>query len=145
MLDEWLRRQQSGGIAAELKEQRDEVARALAAHERGLKRLVDAYEIGAIEVDDLKTRSDAARARIERARHELTNAEWRLRETTTLRAVITRLDDFSTHVCAGLARADAKALVTSTRARTSGRSAPFCTSSCGAPGVPRRDTQRRTP
>ena len=51
-----------------MKEQRDEAARALAAQERGLKRLVDAYEIGAIEIDDLKTRSDKVRARIERLR-----------------------------------------------------------------------------
>jgi hypothetical protein len=102
MLDEWLRRQQSGCMAAELKEQRDEAARALAVQERGLKRLVDAYEIGAIEIDDLKTRSDAIRVRIDCARRELADAERRLRETTTLRAIITRLDDFAARVRAGL-------------------------------------------
>jgi site-specific DNA recombinase len=102
MLDEWLRRQQTGGMAAELKEQRDEAARTLAVQERGLKRLVDAYEIGAIEIDDLKTRSDAVRARIEHARRELVDAERRLRETTTMRAIITRLDDFAARVRTGL-------------------------------------------
>jgi hypothetical protein len=32
----------------------------------------------------------------------LTNAEWLLRETTTLRAIVTRLDDFATRVRASL-------------------------------------------
>ncbi len=89
-------------MAAELKEQRDAGARALAAQERGLKRLVDAYEIGAIEIDDLKARSDAVRMRIERARCDLAEAERRLRETTTMRAIITRLDDFAARVRTGL-------------------------------------------
>jgi site-specific DNA recombinase len=102
MLDEWLRRQQSGGMAAELKEQRDEAARALCAQERSLQRLVDAYEIGAIEIEDLKTRSDAIRTRIARARRELADAEQRLRETTALRAIVTRLDDFAARVRSGL-------------------------------------------
>ncbi|HEY3961685.1 MAG TPA: recombinase family protein, partial [Gaiellaceae bacterium] len=95
VLDEWLRRQQSGGMAAELKEQRDQAARALAAQERGLQRLVDAYEIGAIEIEDLKTRSDTVRVRIERARRDLADAEQRLGETAALRAIVTRLDDFA--------------------------------------------------
>jgi len=45
-----------------------------------VKRLVDAYEIGAIEIGDLKTRSEHIRARIERAQRELADAERRLRE-----------------------------------------------------------------
>jgi hypothetical protein len=55
------------GVASELQEQRDDAARVVAAHQRGLKRL-DAYGVGAIEVEDLNTRSEAVRARIERAR-----------------------------------------------------------------------------
>jgi site-specific DNA recombinase len=102
MLDEWLRRQQSGGMAAELREQRDEAARALAAQERSLKRLVDAYEIGAIDIKDLKARSESLRARIERARRELADAEQRLRETVALRAIVARVDDFAARVRAGL-------------------------------------------
>jgi hypothetical protein len=60
--------------------------------------LVDAYEIGAIEIDDLKARSDAVRVRIERARRDLADAERRLCETTTMRAIITRLDAFAARV-----------------------------------------------
>jgi site-specific DNA recombinase len=64
--------------------------------------LVDAHEIGAIEIDDLKTRRNAIRVRIDCARRELADAGRRLRETTTLRAIITRLDDFAARVRAGL-------------------------------------------
>jgi site-specific DNA recombinase len=102
MFDEWMQRQQSAGIAAELQQQRDNAARTLAAHERSLKRLVDAYEIGAIEVEDLKARSDAVRKRIERAQRDLTDAEHKLHDTVQLRAIITRLDDFAARVREGL-------------------------------------------
>ena len=67
MLDEWSRRQKCDGIPTELRERRDEAARELAIHERGLKRLVDAYEVGAIELKELKVRSEVARARIEQS------------------------------------------------------------------------------
>jgi hypothetical protein len=40
--------------------------------------------------------------RIERARRELGDAERRLRETTTLRAIVTRRDDFAARVRTGL-------------------------------------------
>ena len=102
VLDEWLRRQQSGGMAAELTQQRDEAARVLAAHQRSLKRLVDAYEVGAIDVNELKVRSEAVRARIERAQRDVVDAEQRLRETVQLRAIVTHLDDFAARVSAGL-------------------------------------------
>jgi site-specific DNA recombinase len=102
MLDEWTRRQHGGGMTAELQQQRDDAARALAPQERGLKRLVDAYEIGAIEIEDLKGRSDAVRARVQRARRDLADAEHRLRNAVHLREVVARLDDFAARVRQGL-------------------------------------------
>lgn len=102
MLDEWLRRQKSGGLSGELQQQRDEAARALAVQERSLKRLVDAYEVGAIEIEDLKIRSEAVRTRVERARRDLADTERRLRVAVQLREVVTRLDDFAARVRAGL-------------------------------------------
>jgi site-specific DNA recombinase len=102
MLDEWSRRQKSQGMSAELVERRDEAARILATQERGLQRLVDAYEVGAIELRELKTRSEVVRTRIQRARQELAQADQRLRETVQLRSVITRLEDFAARVCKGL-------------------------------------------
>ena len=102
MLDEWSRRQKSHGASAELVERRDEAARILATQERGLQRLVDAYEIGAIELRELKTRSEVVRARIRGARQDLAEADQRLRETVQLRAVITQLEDFAARVSKGL-------------------------------------------
>ena len=64
--------------------------------------LVDAYEAGAIGLDELKTRSEAVRLRIERARRDVEQAERALRETTHLRAVVTRLEDFTARVRTGL-------------------------------------------
>ena len=102
MLDEWSRRRESDGVPAEFRERRDEAGRALAAHERSLKRLVDAYEVGAIELKELEARSQVVRARIARAQSDVTDADRKLRETVHLRAVITQLEDFAARVRQGL-------------------------------------------
>ena len=102
MLEEWSRRRSSDGIPAQLRVRRDEASRALAVHERSLQRLVDAYEAGAIELKELKARSDAVRARIKAAQGEVTDADRALRETVHLRAVITQLEDFGSRVRKGL-------------------------------------------
>ena len=102
MLDEWSRRQKSDGVPTELRECPDEAVRDLAIHERSLKRLVDAYEVGAIDLKELKVRSDAVRARIERARRDLDDADRKLRETVHLRAVVTQLEEFAARVRKGL-------------------------------------------
>lgn len=64
----------------------------------GLQRLVDAYEIGAVDLNELKTRSDAVRARIQRAQREADDAEQALQKSGQLRLVIARVDDFATRV-----------------------------------------------
>jgi site-specific DNA recombinase len=102
MLDEWSRRQKKHGASAELVERRDEAARILATQERGLQRLVDAYEVGAIELKELKTRSDVVRTRIQRAQQDVVEASQRLRETVQLRAVVAQVEDFAARVCTKL-------------------------------------------
>jgi site-specific DNA recombinase len=102
LLEEWSRRQKNHGASAELMERRDEAARILATQERGLRRLVDAYEVGAIELKELKTRSEVVRTRIQRAQQDVVEANQRLRETVQLRAVITQLEDFAARVSARL-------------------------------------------
>ena len=102
MLDEWSRRGKSDGVPAELRERRDEAARALATQERSLKRLVDAYEVGAIDLKELKVRSEAVRARIAKAQSDVVDADRKLRETVNLRAVVTQLEDFAARVRTGL-------------------------------------------
>ena len=102
VLDEWSRRHKGDGIPVELRERRDEATRSLATHERGLKRLVDAYEIGAIDLKDLKSRSDVARARIATVKLDVADVERRLRDVVSLRAVVTQLEEFSARVRRGL-------------------------------------------
>jgi site-specific DNA recombinase len=102
LLEEWSRRQRADGVSADLRERRDEAARNMAVHERSLKRLVDAYEVGALDIKELKLRSEAVRDRIERSRCELVDAERRLQETVNLRAVITRIEDFAARIRDGL-------------------------------------------
>jgi site-specific DNA recombinase len=101
MLDEWTRRQ-ADGVPGEIQARRDDAVRSLSAHERNLKRLVDAYEAGAIELRELKTRSDAVRVRIKHAQKEVDDAEHALHETIDMRAIVTRLEDFAMRVQNGI-------------------------------------------
>jgi site-specific DNA recombinase len=98
VLAEWSRRQRGNGVSTDLRQQRDDASRIAVSHERSLKRLVDAYEAGAIDLADLRTRSDALRARIERARRDVADADRKIRDTIQLRAVATHLEDFATRV-----------------------------------------------
>ena len=102
LMEEWSRRGTDGGPSNEARQRRDNAARLLSAQERSLQRLVDAYEAGAIELTELKTRTTRVRARLDQARKELDEAARRLDETIELRSVITRLEDFSVRVRDGL-------------------------------------------
>jgi site-specific DNA recombinase len=102
VMDEWTRRGKKDGVADELRANHAEALRAVATHERTLKRILDAYEIGAIELKDLKTRTEAIRARIARSQADVEQANQKLRETIQLRAVVTRLEDFAARVRKGL-------------------------------------------
>jgi chromosome segregation ATPase len=95
VLDEWAARHQRDSASAEAHEQRNEAARQVTICERSIRRLVDAYEAGALELDELKRRSDALKARLGRAREDVATADRTLRETVELRAVVTRIDDFA--------------------------------------------------
>ncbi len=102
VFDEWSRRRKHDGAPAELQERRDEAARNLVTLERGLQRLVDAYEVGAVDLEELKARSDAVRARMERARQEVELAERAIQEGGQLRLVIAKVEDFGARVRDGL-------------------------------------------
>jgi site-specific DNA recombinase len=97
--EEWSRRlrdPQASGNAFQA--QRDEAARLVDVQERTLKRLVDAYEVGALNLAELQRRTNTIRTRIERAKRDLKSAQDKFDETVHLRAIITRLEDFSTRV-----------------------------------------------
>jgi site-specific DNA recombinase len=102
MLEEWSRRQHDEGAPDDLRAQREQAARIVATHERSLKRLVDGYEAGAIDLHDLKARSEALRGRIEHAKRDVANVESKLQQTIHLRAVVTQIEDFGAHVHKGL-------------------------------------------
>jgi site-specific DNA recombinase len=102
MLAEWSRRMKGDRAPAQLRECRDDAVRIVGVHERSLKRLVDAYEIGAIELADLEARTEALRVRLEKARRDLAEAEQRLNETVRISSVITQLSDFAARVHSSL-------------------------------------------
>jgi len=102
VLDEWTRRGASEGMLAQLHAQREEARRALREHEQTLKRLRDAYEAGALELDDLVARSERVRGRSRHAQQELKQAEATLSQTVELKAVVGRLRDFAAQVGDGL-------------------------------------------
>ena len=106
VVQEWSRRASTDGVQAERRAHRDEAAGVLASHERSLKRLLDAYEAGALDLKELTARSERLKTRIQQARQDLNEAEERLVETVTLQAVAGRLQDFAERVKHGLNRLD---------------------------------------
>jgi site-specific DNA recombinase len=106
VVEEWTRRGSEDGTIAEMRTQRDDTTRMVVNQEQVLRRLRDAYEAGAIELDDLVARSERVRARLVRAREELGQAEKQLAQTVEITGIVGRLTDFSAHVQAGLDRLD---------------------------------------
>lgn len=102
VMNEWSRRKDSASAHAEHDAQREGALRAVRVHERSLQRLLDAYEAGAIDLADLKTRSDRVRARMVTARDDLTALEKVLAEQRELKLVITRVEEFAKRVGDGL-------------------------------------------
>ncbi len=102
VLEEWSKRGAEDGTVAELRKQRDEVKRLLVAQQQTLQRLRDAYEAGALDLDDLVGRSQRVRTRIQRAQTELDQAEKQLTQTVQLTAVVGRISGFSDQVRSGL-------------------------------------------
>lgn len=101
---EWTRRQSADGVPHDLQQQRDQAQRVLIAQEKTLQRLVDAYEAGALELSELKTRSTRVRERLDKARLEVATAQQKLSQVIELTAVMTRLEEFASRVRAGLHR-----------------------------------------
>ena len=106
VLEEWSQRGATDGTVAELRTQRDEAKKLLVAQEHTLRRLRDAYEAGAVDLEDLVARSDRVRARIKRARQELDDAEAQLKQTIELTAMVGRLSEFANQVRDGLDKLD---------------------------------------
>ncbi len=105
VLEEWSRRSDEDSTVAALRDLRDEARRHLTGQQRILQRLVDAYEAGAIDLPDLKARSERVRTRIREAERQLDKAQASLDETVELREVVATLTHFAEQVRSSLAEA----------------------------------------
>lgn len=105
VLDEWSRRSDEDSTVAALRDLRDEARRHLIGKQRVLQRLVDAYEAGAIDLHDLKARSERVRTRIRDAEQQLDKAQSALDDTVELREVVATLTHFAEQVQSSLAEA----------------------------------------
>ena len=102
VIAEWSRRGANDGVVGELRVRQDEAKRLLGVQEQTLRRLADAYEAGALELDDLVARSERVRGRIRRAKEELDRANAAVAQTLELNAVVGRLNHFAEQVRSGL-------------------------------------------
>ncbi|XXX81493.1 recombinase family protein [Sorangium sp. So ce134] len=103
---EWLRRGAADGAAADAQLERAQAERWVAHHQRSLKRLLDAYEAGAICLQELLPRAERLREQIRKTEQAVKQAEDRLSQNAVLSAVITRLQDFAERVGQGLEQLD---------------------------------------
>lgn len=102
ILDEWSTRGSANGTTAQLQRERDETNQLLCTQQKILQRLRDAYEAGAIELDDLIKRSNRIRLRIQNAKENLDRIEKILSQTVQLTAISAKLSDFAHSVKMGL-------------------------------------------
>ena len=104
MLQEWTRRNDAGERHLKSHLQHDEAAKAVTHLEQSLKRLLDAYENGALSLEELTPRTTRIKERLQQARCDLQAAEAQLAETITLQSITGRLEDFAKRVAQGLDR-----------------------------------------
>src|SRR5262249_51609972 len=74
--------------------------------QRGISRLIDAYEEGLLEKAEFEPRAARARERLTRLQHEAARAQDRAAQRKELRQVLGQLEDFAAQVRRGLDRAD---------------------------------------
>jgi len=120
VMTEWSRRADSAATTDPRAHERTETLRLIKAQERALQRLVDAYELGAIELAELKDRSERVRSRIAQARRELEALEKLVAQHHELRLVISRVEEFSRRVGEGLQKLtwkERRAIITALVAR----------------------------
>jgi len=80
----------------------EQLARQIAAAQRSVSRLIDAYEDGLLDKAEFEPRVLAARGKIERLKEETASRQSEADRREELRTVIGRLDDFAAQLRAGL-------------------------------------------
>lgn len=89
---EWEHRASTDRQLSQLRTERDEASKALDATDKSIQRLLDAYESGALELEELTKRTTRLKNRKQRSEASLKAAEQRLSSANTLRAVVTRVE-----------------------------------------------------
>jgi site-specific DNA recombinase len=84
----------------------DQVNKQIAASQRGISRLIDAYEGGLIEKDEFEPRLRQARERLARLQEEAAKVANDAARQAELRLILSHLDQFADQVRQGLDQAD---------------------------------------
>jgi site-specific DNA recombinase len=84
----------------------NQIQKQIKSVQRGISRLIDAYEDGLLEKSDFEPRISRARQSLARLQHEARTAQDRAAQRTELRLVLGQLEDFADQVRNGLDRAD---------------------------------------
>jgi site-specific DNA recombinase len=106
VIEHWTRRMAVNPATASSDTLHAQARVCAASDERTMRRLVDAYEAGALELDDFKVRSDKLRARIVRQRELAETAERESAQRIQLRELITTVEAFADRVRSGLGTLD---------------------------------------
>lgn len=83
-----------------------QIQKQIKSVQRGISRLIDAYEEGLLEKNEFEPRQARARERLTRLQQEATAAQDRAAQRKELRLVLGQLEDFAAQVRLGLERAD---------------------------------------
>jgi site-specific DNA recombinase len=103
---EWQHRMATDGTLADMRTERDQAQRWADAQERSLKRLLDAYEAGALTLEELTPRVERIRAQVHHAQQMVREADTKVTDAAMVRSAVARLDDFAMRVKDGLAQLD---------------------------------------
>jgi site-specific DNA recombinase len=107
LLKEFSRRQAADGLdLGMMKNQRDALIRSKKKAEVSIQRLVDAYEAGVIEVEELKLRTTRLREKMRLLDEPIQQSEQAIAGTLELTEVLTRLSEFKTRLSHGLDKMD---------------------------------------
>ncbi len=99
---EWQRRQEADGTLSDARSEQEQAQRWAAIQARALQRLVDAYEAGALSLEELTPRAQRVREQLQHAEQLVKEAGAKVAESTVLRVVVGRLQDFAQQVQEGL-------------------------------------------
>lgn len=107
VLREFGRRQKADGFdLGLLKDQKDSLLRTKKKTEASVQRLIDAYQAGALELDELKPRTAKLRDKVRSLDEQIHQAEQAIAGTLELTEVVTRLSEFKARMANGLEQLD---------------------------------------